>query len=161
MRTRVATAADLAGIEGVLRASAMVWEEDRPFLVEHPHAIAVPVDLVDRGCVRVAVESGAVVGFASYVVGDARTWEVEDLFVRPDLMRHGIGRLLVEEMVGAATAAGCVRLEVTANPQAAGFYERLGFAQLGPVPTRFRPGVRMRRQLRPCRHADDPAGTSA
>ena len=105
METRIATASDLGAIETVLRAAAMVWEEDRPFLEAHPDAIVVPVELVGRGQVRVAVQSGTVVGFSSYVISDAPTWEVEDLFVRPDLMGQGIGRRLVDEMV--ASAASC------------------------------------------------------
>jgi len=149
MQTRVATPADLEGIEAVLRKAAAFWEEDRPFLEAHPDAIVVPVDLVPRGQVRVAVVSGSVVGFSSYVVSSASTWEVEDLFVHPERMGAGVGRRLVEEMVEAATGAGCLRLEVTANPGAAGFYEKVGFVRDGLVPTRFRPGIRMHRQLTP------------
>jgi len=147
MQTRTATTADLEGIEAVLCRSGMFWEEDRPFLEAHPDAIVVPADLVNRGQVRVAVESGSVVGFSSYVVTGTSTWEVEDLFVHPERMGLGVGRRLVEEMVDAATAAGCLRLEVTANPGAAGFYEKVGFVRDGLVPTRFRPGIRMHLQL--------------
>jgi ribosomal protein S18 acetylase RimI-like enzyme len=149
METRIATASDLGAIETVVRAAAMVWEEDRPFLEAHPDAIVVPVELVNRGQVRVAVQSDAVVGFSSYVIGDATTWEVEDLFVRPDLMRRGIGRRLLDEMIATAAEAGCTRLEVAANPQALGFYEKLGFVAVGVVPTRFRPAIRMHRRLQP------------
>jgi GNAT superfamily N-acetyltransferase len=149
METRIAMASDLGAIETVVRAAAMVWEEDRPFLEAHPDAIVVPVELVDRGQVRVAVQSDTVVGFSSYVITDAATWEVEDLFVRPDLMGQGIGRRLVDEMIAAATLSGCTQLEVTANPQALGFYEKLGFVAVGVVPTRFRPGIRMHRRLHP------------
>jgi len=147
METRSARESDLGTIEAVVRAAAMVWDEDRPFLEAHPDAIEVPVELVKRGQVRVAVQSEAVVGFSSYVISDATTWEVEDLFVRPDLMRQGIGRRLVDDMVASAVRAGCNRLEVTANPQALGFYEKLGFVAVGVVPTRFRPAIRMHRQL--------------
>ena len=62
----------------------------------------MPVELVGRSQVRVAVQSDTVVGFSSYVITDAPTWEVEDLFVRPDLMGQGIGRRLVDEMIATA-----------------------------------------------------------
>jgi hypothetical protein len=42
METRPATAGDLAGIEAVFRAAAMVWAEDRPFLEANPDAIVPP-----------------------------------------------------------------------------------------------------------------------
>lgn len=144
---RTAIPPDLDAIEAVLRAAAMVWEQDRPFLEAHPEAIVVPVELVSRGQVEVAVIAGSVVGFASHSLIDAVSWEVEDLFVRPELMRRGIGRRLVGEMTRAAEAAGCIRLEVTANPQAAGFYRALGFVDVGMVATAWRPGFRMHREL--------------
>ncbi len=74
--------------------------------------------------------------------------ELDGLFVEPDLMRGGIGRLLVEDAVTRARAgAGVSRLEVTANPRALGFYERVGFVRVGEVPTQFGPGIRMHRLL--------------
>jgi hypothetical protein len=39
----------------------------------------------------------------------------------------------------------CNRLEVTANPNARGFYQRVGFTVIGTTTTQFGPGIRMRR----------------
>lgn len=55
--------------------------------------------------------------------------ELEALFVRPDMHRHGIGRMLAEH---AIREFGVVRVEVNEqNPGAVAFYERMGFVVEG------------------------------
>jgi len=58
---------------------------------------------------------------------------IEDLYVRPDRRRGGIGRTVMEQIAALALERGHVRLEWTAldwNEPALRFYEKLGAAQL-------------------------------
>jgi GNAT superfamily N-acetyltransferase len=55
----------------------------------------------------------------------------------------GIGRLLVADLASRAAAAGARYVDVIANPNALGFYERVGFRASGDASTRFGRGVRM------------------
>ncbi len=71
------------------------------------------------------------------------TCELDDLFVEPDSMRLGVGRLLVEDLAARAMREGASRVMVTANPRALGFYERLGFRISGAASTQFGPAPRM------------------
>jgi ribosomal protein S18 acetylase RimI-like enzyme len=55
---------------------------------------------------------------------------LEDLYVRADGRRGGVGRALVEAAVERARARGCRRIELDVNEQnadALAFYRRLGF----------------------------------
>ena len=51
---------------------------------------------------------------------------LEDLWVDPDAMGRGIGRRLFERACARARELGAARLEWEADPNAVGFYERLG-----------------------------------
>ena len=73
--------------------------------------------------------------------------ELDDLFVEPDSMGVGVGRMLVDDVVSRAAAAGAIHVDVIANPNAVGFYERLGFEVTGQAPTRFGEAPRMSLQL--------------
>ncbi|HWM55482.1 MAG TPA: GNAT family N-acetyltransferase [Solirubrobacterales bacterium] len=59
---------------------------------------------------------------------------VEDLFVRPEHRRRGIGRSLLARIAATALERGCARLEWSAldwNEPALRFYDELGATRLG------------------------------
>ncbi len=145
---RAAVPSEMGALVELQRRSSLVWEEYRDSLLAHPEVIEVPAGALAAGQVRVAVSDGVIVGFATVMPVSGGVGEVDGLFVEPDLMRGGIGRLLVEDAVVIACDHGLARLEVTANPRALGFYEKVGFVAVGEVPTRFGPGIRMHRRLR-------------
>lgn len=74
--------------------------------------------------------------------------DLDDLFVEPDSMGRGVGRLLVADVATRAAAAGASHVDVIANPNALGFYERLGFEITGRASTRFGDAPRMSLELR-------------
>jgi GNAT superfamily N-acetyltransferase len=58
---------------------------------------------------------------------------LEDLFVRPEMRRIGVGRALLAELARTALARGCVRIEwlvLDWNQSAIDFYRSLGAAPL-------------------------------
>jgi GNAT superfamily N-acetyltransferase len=58
-------------------------------------------------------------------------------------MRHGVGRVLVHDIVAQADRRFVEGLEVIANPHALVFYENVGFVHDGDVETAFGLGRRM------------------
>lgn len=137
-------------LEALQRRSSDVWEEYRAPLAEHPDAIEPPHEAIAHGRVRVAVDaSGGLLGFSVVLPVEEGRCELDDLFVEPDLMRQGVGRLLVADVVTRARAAGASRVDVIANPNALGFYERVGFEAAGRASTRFGAAPRMSLVLTP------------
>ncbi|NYZ15730.1 GNAT family N-acetyltransferase [Azospirillum sp. RWY-5-1] len=85
----------------------------------------------------IAELDGAPVGFA-LTFRNYSTWEgrhgifVEDLYVRPEARRHGVGRRLLAAVARRAVEQGCRRMDLNVldwNP-ARGFYAALGFRHL-------------------------------
>jgi len=145
MTLRTAVPSDIEMLTGVFRRASLSNEHDRAYLLAHSDALEVSGDGVLDGRTTVAVDlSGSIVGFASYFITED-VIELEDLFVDPQWMRHGIGRTLVLGIAAAARELGFDRLEVTANPHALEFYERTGFVADGVVDTEFYPAPRMHR----------------
>jgi GNAT superfamily N-acetyltransferase len=81
---------------------------------------------------------GAVAGYAIYYftfssfVGRAGIW-LEDVFVRPEFRRQGLGRKLIESVARVGVARGCGRFEWSAlnwNKRALEFYRGLGAKEL-------------------------------
>ncbi len=66
--------------------------------------------------------------------GQAPEALVEDVAVHPQAQGVGLGRLLMEEAMAVAQAAGCYKLALSSNARrdaAHAFYEHLGFARHG------------------------------
>lgn len=131
------------------RRSADVWDEYRAQLAANPDAIEPPHRAIADGRVRVAADaSGRLLGFSVVLpIRDGRC-ELDDLFVEPEWMRRGVGRLLVADLTARAAAAGASHVDVIANPNALAFYERLGFETTGQASTRFGEAPRMSLELR-------------
>ncbi|OKH87105.1 GNAT family N-acetyltransferase [Thalassospira sp. TSL5-1] len=79
-------------------------------------------DAVELFCAR--DENGVITGF----IGIAKQ-RIEMLFVTPNMMGQGIGRALVAD---AITTHGITDVDVNEqNPDAVGFYQRMGFVVFG------------------------------
>lgn len=84
----------------------------------------------------VVAERGSVpVGFGTL---DVPTGEILQLYVCPDYARHGVGTLIVEELVRVARAAGIRVVHCLASLNARAFYVTVGFD----------PGQRRKHRLR-------------
>jgi ribosomal protein S18 acetylase RimI-like enzyme len=144
MTIRDARADEALALEALQRRSSDVWEEYREALAAHPDAITPPHEAIAEGRVRVAVDgSDRPLGFSVVLPVENGRCELDDLFVEPEQMRAGIGRMLVDDLAVRARAAGASHVDVIANPNALGFYERLGFEVTGEASTQFGDAPRM------------------
>jgi GNAT superfamily N-acetyltransferase len=133
---------DLPDVRRVFRQASLTNDDDRDALLAHPEVLELSDASIREGRTRVAVAGERIVGFSTVLASDDVV-ELDDLFVDPARMGQGVGRRLVADVVATARDGGAGRVEVTANPQALEFYERVGFVADAEVETRFGPAVRM------------------
>jgi GNAT superfamily N-acetyltransferase len=136
----------MTALRQVYRRASLSNDGDWPNLLAHTEYLELSDQGVTDGRTRVADVDGRVVGFATWL-GTGDVTEIEDLFVDPDWMRRGIGRALVQDLITLAQRRGVRRVEVTGNPHARAFYERVGFSYDHDVDTPLGPGLRMHRDL--------------
>lgn len=155
---------DLAAVGHVFREASLHWDDTRDWLLARPELLQVDgADVLSRVAVVavVAERDDEVVGFASYAAAGGGRAELEDLFVLPEHMGRGIGRELVVAIEDAATTAGLTVIDVTANANALGFYEAVGFRVVGTAATAGGPAPRMALVLDTAPHAGQDAAMSA
>jgi GNAT superfamily N-acetyltransferase len=146
---RSAAAAERRALEELQFRASIHSTRYADLLRAHPDAIEVPPWQFEQSLARVAEDGDGVVGFAVLLPPVDGACELDAIFVEPDRMRTGIGRLLIDDAVARARRWGANRIEVVANPDAVEFYERVGFAGNEIVATRFGPGRRMCRTVEP------------
>ena len=132
-------------LQRVFESASRSNDNDRELLLEHPEWLVLSDRGILEGRIRVAVvDDGTVVGFATSLIIDGQA-ELEDLFVDPAWMRHGIGTALVVDLSARLKDLEIEWMEVTANPHALAFYEHLGFMTVRFVDTLGYRAPRMRR----------------
>lgn len=82
-------------------------------------------------------QDGQLLGMGSLKELSPQEVELDMLFVAPEAIGQGVGRQLVEYVKGIAAASGYHTLFVESDPNAAGFYEKMGGQLVGhrPVPS--------------------------
>ncbi len=139
---RIGTPGDLPAANEVYRRASLSNAGDRDNLLAHPEYLVLGPDGLAEGRTYVAELDGSVAGFATWAEAGGVV-ELEDLFVDPDRMRHGIATALVARLAEVLRARGVGRLEVTANPHALAFYRAAGFTDCGVGTTEFGAAPRM------------------
>jgi GNAT superfamily N-acetyltransferase len=110
------------------------WGYDARFmeLVEPDMIVHAEYLIAEHGIV--AEENGAAVGYAIVRVDGEQAF-LRDLFVEPEWMRRGIGKALFREAVAYSVELGAVELSLDGDPNAIGFYERMGMREIGEEPS--------------------------
>jgi GNAT superfamily N-acetyltransferase len=62
-------------------------------------------------------------------------YDLTHLFVAPEAIGQGIGHALFDAAVRLAAAAGARRLSILSDPNAAGFYDKMGAMRHGEAPS--------------------------
>src|SRR3954451_18834950 len=158
---RDAVAGDEPALARIFRAASLSNAGDRDALLAHPEALTLPHDVLACGRTRVATSAdGTVVGFARTRPTERGALELEDLFVDPNAMGRGVARQLIHHILTEAAAEDVVRIDVTANDHALGFYRAVGFLTGAPVDTEFGPAQRMHLDVDTVGRAPAPADRS-
>jgi GNAT superfamily N-acetyltransferase len=92
--------------------------------------LTVTADSIARNETYVARNTERILGYSSLRL-DGDTIHLNDLFVMPSEMGNGIGRALFRHALGRARELGFAFVEIQSDPNAAGFYERMGAERTG------------------------------
>ncbi|WP_034387266.1 GNAT family N-acetyltransferase [Deinococcus sp. YIM 77859] len=84
-------------------------------------------------------EEGCRVGFYSLAQPPAEPY-LKDLFVAPEFIGRGVGRLLWQDAVTRARGLNWAFLLLESDPHAEGFYRAMGAVRVGEVPSPVLPG---------------------
>ena len=96
------------------------WEAD----------LTISSDFLRDNHVYVAEENGEIGGFYALCVADDKA-ELEHMWVTPALIGTGVGKELFLDAMERAAQLDVSSVEISSDPNAAGFYKRMGATQIG------------------------------
>ena len=78
-----------------------------------------------------ALDGGSILGFYTLQSVSAGSYELEALFVEPEHIGSGVGRMLIQHAVQRLSERGAERLIIQGDPHATEFYVAAGARQVG------------------------------
>ncbi|MGW2964513.1 GNAT family N-acetyltransferase [Streptomyces sp. NPDC001220] len=123
------------------------WGYDAEFLASCREELTLSGPELARRRTVVAERDGDIVGFTTFE-GEPPQGVLGMMFVEPDAIGQGIGRLLFTHTVETAEALGFAQFTIDADPNAEPFYEAMGGIPAGRVPSGSIPGRTLTQYLR-------------
>ena len=125
---------DAAALTRIAHASKRYWRYPDDLMLQWKDALTVSEDFIDGYPVVCAVRGGEIVGFYA-LSGDGDTRELEHFWVAPDHVGEGIGTRMFEQLLLTLRDDGGHVLRIASDPNAEGFYRRMGARRDGDVPS--------------------------
>ena len=97
------------------------WESD----------LTISSDFIRDNHVYVAEENGEIRGFYALCVADDNKAELEHMWVTPAVIGTGVGKELFLDAMERAAKLDLSSVEISSDPNAVGFYRRMGARQIG------------------------------
>ena len=131
INVRRATPEDAEVLTRIALAAKRHWGYPERWILQWTGVLTITPEFVRNNEVHAAtVEGGRTVGFYA-LVGEGRRIELEHLWVSPEYMGEGVGRILFDHALGKAASLGAQTLRLEADPNAEGFYRRMGAERMG------------------------------
>jgi len=137
-RMRMAGAADAGVLSSLAFRSKASWGYDIEFMKRCREELTCSVTQIEAPQFKVHVcdiEDSAVAFYSLELLDDERA-ELDALFVRPEFIGHGIGKMMVAHMLSEASALGIKVVSIQGDPNAEDFYRAIG-----AVPNGYRESV--------------------
>lgn len=134
---RRAEPAEAQAITEMVVRSKAYWGYSEEFMRYAAAILNVTPQYIETRPTYVLEQDGQLLGMCSLKELSPEEVDLDMLFVVPEAIGQGVGRQLVEYVKGVAAATGYRTLCVESDPNAAGFYEKMGGQLIGhrPVPS--------------------------
>ncbi|HYT49217.1 MAG TPA: GNAT family N-acetyltransferase [Pyrinomonadaceae bacterium] len=132
LEIRRATPNEAPTLTEIAHAAKRHWGYPDEWIDHWKLDLTITSDFIASNEVFVAIVNEQIVGCCALVVSDSLA-EIEHMWIRPEYMGSGVGRALFEHTRVRAASLRLPALELSADPNAEGFYERMGATRIGDV----------------------------
>lgn len=122
---------------------------DAAFMEQCREELAIGERTLSERDIWVAEAQGRILGFFGLAFPQDGVCEVNPIFVEPDLQQGGVGRALWRKLEERARFAGARAIGLDSDPNAVGFYEKMGCRIVGLSPSNSIAGRMLPRMEKP------------
>lgn len=133
LEIRRATPDEADALTALAHAAKRHWNYPPEWIDSWKSDLTLSPEFIADNEVFVAILDGAIAGCCALAVNGSLA-ELEHMWIDPGHMGKGLGRALFERIAQRGADLGFSELELSADPHAESFYERMGAKRIGDVP---------------------------
>lgn len=126
---------DHEALTTLTKKSKAFWGYGAELLAQWDTVLTITPDYISENETYKLVEQNTIIGYYSFLVADAQTITLDNLFIDPEFMGKGNGKLLLEDAIDRARGLDFKAIILESDVNAAAFYSRFGFVISGQVET--------------------------
>jgi len=130
VKIRPAATDEAATLTRIAHEAKSYWGYPDHWIAHWKDDLTITPEFIHDNYVFVAEENSELRGFYALCVAGEKA-ELEHLWVVPASIGSGIGKALFLDAMERAASFGVGSVELSADPNAAGFYRRMGATQIG------------------------------
>ena len=127
---RKALVGEAAVLRSICLQSKRSWGYSDEFMTRFSEQTIMDANSISTDYVVVACQAETIIGWLRMLTNRA-PMILDDLWVLPTVFGKGVGRLLFNEAICVAKELGQSEFELDSDPNAQGFYERMGCIKVG------------------------------
>ena len=123
---------EAATLTEIAHAAKRHWGYPENWIEHWKDDLTITPDFIANNEMYVATIGEEIAGCCALVMSDSLA-ELEHLWIRPAHMGNGVGRALFHQIVERATHLKATGLEISSDPNAEGFYKRMGAIRIAEI----------------------------
>lgn len=119
--------ADSEILTAITKKSKAYWGFSEDILKEWEHLLTITKDYIGKNEVYKLVQNDQIIGYYSYFSTDENTIKLDNIFILPDFIGKGFGKILMNDFLKNIKQLGINKVTLDAEPNAEKFYKTFGF----------------------------------
>ena len=132
-----ATPADTVAMTKLIIASKRHWGYPDEWMALWQDELTITPQKLDQRDFYLGKDGDEIVFIYSLSQLDEGRYELEDCWVAAEHIGHGYGRILFDDLKERLRARNASRLKIISDPNAEGFYRKMGAVKVGEEPTKI------------------------
>ncbi len=133
---RPATTEEATALTNMALEAKRYWGYPEHWIKHWESDLTITSNFIHDNHVYVAEEDGQIQGFYALIVTGDKA-ELDHMWVKPTLIGTGIGKELFLDAMERAAALKVIAVEISSDPNAAGFYRRMGATEICEIDASF------------------------
>ncbi|WP_177764931.1 GNAT family N-acetyltransferase [Flavobacterium sp. I3-2] len=131
MKIQKAELTDNEILTQITKKSKAYWGFSEEVLTEWEHLLIVSKKYIEENQVYKLIVENEPIGYYSYFTTDEKSVKLDNLFLLPQYIGKGFGKVLMEHFLNEVRNIGINRITLDSEPNTEKFYNKFGFFKIG------------------------------